>query len=75
MDKDRFREILDLLGWGQLEVARLLHRDGREVRRWASGRNPIDPKAAAWLEYQAANPPPMPPYITASDLGRRGDDE
>jgi hypothetical protein len=68
MDKYRFREILDLLGWGQNEVARLLHRDSREVCRWASGRNPIDPKAADWLEYQAKFPPPVPPYITASDL-------
>jgi plasmid maintenance system antidote protein VapI len=66
MDKDRFREILDLLGWGQNEVARLLHRDSREIRRWASGRNPIDPEAAAWLEMQAANPPPLPPWLAGA---------
>lgn len=58
MTPERFRQILDLLGWSQGEVARLLQRDSREMRRWASGQNAIDAEAAAWLEKQAADPPP-----------------
>jgi hypothetical protein len=58
MDKERFREILDLLGWSQNECSRIMRRDDRTVRRWASGKNEIDPESAAWLELQAANLPP-----------------
>lgn len=60
MTAERFRAILDQLGWSKAEVARLLSRDSREIRRWYSGRNAIDEEAAAWLEIQAANPPPAP---------------
>jgi hypothetical protein len=58
MTGERFREIVASLGWSFGDVARSLERDSREIRRWAAGKNPIDPDAAAWLEVQAANPPP-----------------
>jgi hypothetical protein len=54
MTADRFREILET----QNPTPRVMREDTREVRRWASGRNPIDPVSAAWLEHQAALPPP-----------------
>lgn len=63
MTPERFRTILDTLGWSRTECARIMRRDPRQVRRWAAGseRDPMDQAAADWLELQAANPPPEPP--------------
>jgi hypothetical protein len=62
MTPERFREILAQFaahpGWSSGDVARFLSRDQREVRRWASGQEVIDPEAGDWLEFQAAHPPP-----------------
>lgn len=54
----RFRAICTELGWSYGDVARALERDSREIRRWASGKEVIDPTTAEWLENQAAHPPP-----------------
>lgn len=70
MDKERFREILALLGWSQNEAARIMRRDDRDVRRWASGKTEIDPDSAAWLELQAANLPPGRKRQLAAPAGR-----
>ena len=37
----RLRSILKKLGLSQSELARLLDVDGRTVRRWISGDNPV----------------------------------
>jgi plasmid maintenance system antidote protein VapI len=58
MSPERFRVLLGQLGWSQGEVARLLKRNAREIHRWYSGKIEIEADVAAWLEMQAANPPP-----------------
>lgn len=62
MTPDRFREVLALLHWSQRGLADILHRDERQVRRWASGQYPIPDPVADWLQRLARaherNPPP-----------------
>lgn len=72
MTPERFREILDFLDWSQGDVARLMKRDPRAIRRMISGVYDIDPEMAEWLEFQAANPPPerKPRPVDTSDFSR-----
>jgi hypothetical protein len=61
MDADRFRAICRDLNWSFGFMGRVLDRDNRLVRRWASGENRIEDAVANWLEIIAANPPPPRP--------------
>jgi ribosome-binding protein aMBF1 (putative translation factor) len=69
MTPDRLRECIGLLYWSQKQLARILNRDERGVRRWFSGQNAVDPPVAEWLEtwgrFAEANPPPV--YNRQSD--------
>lgn len=50
MTPDELRAALDTLGWSQAEAARQLGAANRQtVQRWASGRVPVNPLAAAHL--------------------------
>ena len=50
MTPDRFRECLELIGWGQRALADWLGINYVTVRRWASGAQDIPPAVATWLE-------------------------
>ncbi|MGI4793090.1 MAG: helix-turn-helix domain-containing protein [Janthinobacterium lividum] len=62
MTPDRLRECLTVLWWSQQQLARVLNKDPRQVRRWASGEYPMPVETAAWLErlarFHERNPPP-----------------
>jgi ribosome-binding protein aMBF1 (putative translation factor) len=62
MTAPEFRICLEHLAWSQRGLARLLNRDDRLVRRWASGDNEIPADVAEWLATLAAchaqHPPP-----------------
>jgi hypothetical protein len=63
MTADEFRACLDALDWSQRSLARLLDRDERMVRRWASGQYDIPDEVAGWLRalaaFHAHHPPPL----------------
>jgi ribosome-binding protein aMBF1 (putative translation factor) len=54
MTPTQFRACLDTLDWSQRSLARLLDRDERMVRRWASGQCTIPEDVAEWLTTLAA---------------------
>jgi ribosome-binding protein aMBF1 (putative translation factor) len=62
MTPNEFRICLEMLAWSQRGLARLLRRDERLVRRWASGENEIPAEIATWLaalaDFHARRPPP-----------------
>lgn len=64
MTPERFRACLPLIGWTGQGLARLLGRNEREVRRWASGAQAVPPHIGPWLErlarFHENNPPPTP---------------
>jgi hypothetical protein len=70
MTSDEFRSCLEYLVWSQRGLARLLNRDDRTVRRWASGGNEIPADVADWLATLAAchaqHPPPV--RVSATDV-------
>jgi transcriptional regulator with XRE-family HTH domain len=81
---DRLREILEVGGWSQNQLADLLGVDSGSFRQWARGSRPVPDAIAAWLErfaveagpfvaaleaWHAANPPPTAP----NRLSRVGD--
>ena len=62
MTPSEFRVCLELLDWSQRGLAKLLGRDDRTVRRWATGDNEVPDDVAEWLAVLAAchaqHPPP-----------------
>jgi hypothetical protein len=62
MTPSEFRICLEHLAWSQRGLAKLLQRDDRTVRRWATGDYEIPTDAAEWLavlaECHAKHPPP-----------------
>jgi DNA-binding transcriptional regulator YiaG len=55
MTPDRVREICDQLNISQMGLSRLLHCDGRTVRRWVAGDLAIPYVVAGLLELMAAD--------------------
>lgn len=58
----RLRECLNILGWTQRGLARMLNRQEGTVRQWARGVVTIPDDVGEWLErlarFHAKNPPP-----------------
>jgi transcriptional regulator with XRE-family HTH domain len=54
MKPAEFRDLLDQMGISQLDVARFLDFDGRQVRRWVSGEAPVPFVVEILLTYMAA---------------------
>lgn len=58
---DRLRGALASIQWSQRQLAAMLQRDERQVRRWASGASYMPGDVLAWLEDLAACHRAMPP--------------
>mgnify|MGYP002363188029 CR=1 FL=1 len=62
MTTGRLRECLDLLGWTQRGLARMLDRPEGTVRQWARGAVTVPDDVAAWLDtlarFHAKHPAP-----------------
>lgn len=62
MTPTRLRECIEILGWSQRGLARMLGRDEGTARQWARGATRIPDDVAAWLErlarFHERNPPP-----------------
>ena len=67
MSPTRLRECLDAIGWTQRGLAWQLDVHETRTRRWASGRYPVPPQVAGWLEciaeFHEQHPPPPPEEI------------
>jgi DNA-binding transcriptional regulator YiaG len=50
MTPTQLRAHLEKLGYSQRQFARVMSRDDREVRRWASGDEPVPEQIATWLD-------------------------
>lgn len=63
MTSTRLRECLQILGWTQRGLARLLERQEGTVRQWARGAVQVPDNVVLWLEIRAKhaehNPPPI----------------
>jgi hypothetical protein len=59
----RLRECLHLLGWSQLDLAKIIDVPPRRVRQWAGDDEPVPKNLANWLErlvaFHQKNPPPV----------------
>ena len=75
MTPERFRECLTALCWTQHGFAAVIDVNEREVRRWASGQNPIPLRIAIWLDklarYHEAYPPPVSRMRSETDILRK----
>lgn len=54
MSPHRLLVCLAVIGWPERELARRTGRLQTTVRRWTSGRSPVPPDVAAWVEMLAA---------------------
>ena len=54
MSSHRLLVCLIVLGWSERELARRTERLQTTVRRWTTGRSPVQADVAAWVEMLAA---------------------
>lgn len=62
------RSALVALCWSQRDLASVLGCSDALVREWTSGRAPVPPAVAAWLQARAASAEAIPPPV---DFRRR----
>lgn len=68
MTSTRLHEILAALHWTQRGLADILGCSDGLIRSWATGRSPVPPSVAAWLEASAMAIQGLPP---PTDFKRR----
>lgn len=63
MTPRRLQSILVALHWSQRGLAAVLGCSDSLVRSWASGRQPVPPPVASWLEARALVVQALPPPV------------
>jgi ribosome-binding protein aMBF1 (putative translation factor) len=65
MTPTELKDCLSIINWSQRQLARLIKRDERTVRRFVNGALQLPNKQIIWLrklaEFHAQNPPPVEP--------------
>jgi DNA-binding transcriptional regulator YdaS (Cro superfamily) len=63
MTPTRLRQCLDVLGWTQRGLARLLDRQEGTIRQWARGAVQIPDDVARWIEVRSRHAERTPPPV------------